>query len=77
MSPASLAGGGEPGVEAGEELAVGVGGHREGECQLVIESRKDYPCLAASARHTHPARNATPPSGVIAPSQRTPESASA
>ena len=36
-----------------------------------------YPWRADSARQIHPARNAIPPSGVIAPSQRTPESARA
>ena len=33
--------------------------------------------LDASTRQAHPARKATPPKGVTAPSQRTPESASA
>ena len=36
-----------------------------------------YPRCAESARQTHPASNATPPSGVMAPSQRAPLSARA
>ena len=31
-----------------------------------------YPRIAATARHTHPASSARPPSGVTAPSHRAP-----
>ena len=36
-----------------------------------------YIFFAAANKHTHPARNATPPKGVTAPSPRHPVSASA
>jgi hypothetical protein len=46
-------------------------------CRSFPRAAAPHPRRADSARQIHPARNATPPSGVIAPSQRTPDSASA
>jgi uncharacterized protein (DUF433 family) len=40
--------------------------------EKAIAAEGAHPLHATHARHSHPASNATPPNGVIAPSQRVP-----